>query len=114
MMDESGGAARRGSAWVGGVLAAAGAVAWVLTVNQARSMGTGPGTMGMAFPFFTSMWVAMMAAMMLPALGPQATGEVVSARASIAERLTGALSFGAGFLLPWALYGLLAFLALLG
>ena len=77
-------------------------------------MGSGPGTMGMALPFFAVMWLAMMAAMMLPALGPQAAGEVVSARAAGVSRLAGTLAFGGGFLLPWVAYGLLAYLALLG
>lgn len=103
----------RDVALIWAVLAVAGALAWVITVGQARSMGAGPGTMEMAFPFFTGMWVAMMAAMMLPALGPQA-GEIVSTWRSEAGRLAGTIAFGAGFLVPWAVYGLLAFLALLG
>jgi predicted metal-binding membrane protein len=104
----------RGTASVWAVLAVAGAAAWVLTAGQADSMGSGPGTMGMAFPFFVGMWVAMMAAMMLPAIGPHAADELVVRRAALAERVTGAIAFGSGFLVPWAVYGLLAFVALLG
>jgi predicted metal-binding membrane protein len=99
------------------VLAALGAVAWVVTVREARVMGIGPGTMGMAFPAFTWMWVAMMAAMMLPAIGLLAAGETVglgAARAGRGWRVPGVLAFGAGFLVPWAAYGGLAFTALLG
>jgi predicted metal-binding membrane protein len=97
--------------WV--VLALIGALAWVVAAGEARDMGAGPGTMGMTFPFFLGMWVSMMAAMMLPAIGPQAAGgSIVHARARSAGRLPGVLTFGAGFLLPWAAYGAVAFLAL--
>src|SRR5919197_1336364 len=99
----------RGTAPVWAVLAIAGAAAWIVTAGQAGSMGSGPGTMGMAFPFFVSMWVAMMAAMMLPAIGPHAADEVMTRRPVRVERITGAVAFGAGFLVPWALYGVLAF-----
>jgi predicted metal-binding membrane protein len=99
--------------WV--VLALIGALAWVVAAGEARDMGAGPGTMGMTFPFFLGMWVSMMAAMMLPAIGPQAAGSsIVHARARSAGRLPGVLTFGAGFLLPWAAYGAVAFLALTG
>jgi predicted metal-binding membrane protein len=71
--------------------------------------------MGMAFVGFVGMWVAMMAAMMLPAVGPLAAWETVQARAAVAGRqVVGTLAFGAGFLLPWAAYGALAFAALSG
>jgi predicted metal-binding membrane protein len=56
--------------------------------------------MGMSFPFFIAIWLAMMAAMMLPAIGPAA---------SIDGRIVGGLAFSAGFLMPWALYGVAAF-----
>ena len=100
--------------WV--VLALIGGLAWLVAANEARDMGAGPGTMGMSFPFFLGMWVAMMAAMMLPAIGPQAAGGWIadSRAARAAGRLPGVLAFGAGFLLPWAAYGALAFLAFSG
>lgn len=91
-------------------LAVAGAAAWVPTVLQARTMGAGPGTMGMAFSFFLAMWVAMMAAMMLPALGPSAAAGVAAENRSAG--IPRATAFGAGFLVPWAVYGGLAFAAL--
>lgn len=97
------------------ILALVGGLAWVATVAQARSMGAGPGTMDMTFPFFVVIWVAMMAAMMLPAIGPMAVEETLAAgRVREGSRIPGTLVFGAGFLLPWAAYGGLAFLALLG
>jgi predicted metal-binding membrane protein len=96
------------------LLALIGGAAWIVTVGRARDMGTGPGTMDMAFPLFVGMWVAMMAAMMLPAVGRVAAGETVLAgRARGVEGASSAVAFGAGFLLPWAVYGGLAFLALL-
>ena len=99
--------------WV--VLALLGGVAWLVAANEARDMGVGPGTMGMTFPFFIGMWVSMMAAMMLPAIGPQAAGQSLAyVPASVAGRLPGVLGFGAGFLLPWAAYGAVAFLLLSG
>lgn len=88
------------------VLTAAGAVAWTLTLDQARGMGAEPGTMGMAFPVFVAFWVAMMAAMMLPAIGPSA--------AAMSRRVSRSLAFGVGFLIPWAAYGAAAFLAFVG
>ena len=97
------------------ILVLFGAGAWIFTAVQANQMGAGPGTMGMTFRFFEGMWVVMMAAMMLPALGPQAAREVVAeGRTGSASRLSGALAFGSGFLIPWAAYGLAAFLAAVG
>jgi predicted metal-binding membrane protein len=98
-----------------GVLALLGASAWVVTTAEAHDMGAGPGTMDMTFPFFVGMWLSMMAAMMLPAIGPQAAGgSIAGAAGTVARRIPGVLSFGAGFLLPWAACGLLAFIALNG
>src|SRR2546421_2694736 len=48
------------------------ALAWVITVAQARHMGIEPGTMGMALPLFLLLWLVMMAAMMLPSVAPVA------------------------------------------
>ena len=51
---------RRGSALA--------AVAWAVTVMRARTMGNGPGTMGLALLPFLGLWLVMMAAMMLPSV----------------------------------------------
>jgi predicted metal-binding membrane protein len=104
----------RDAAPVWATLVLAGGVAWIVTVAQARDMGVGPGTMDMAFPLFIGMWGAMMAAMMLPAIGPQAAGETAGGAGSRALRIPYGLSFGLGFLVPWAGYGALAFAALEG
>ena len=91
------------------VLALIGGLAWVVAAAEAWDMGAGPGTMGMTFPFFLGTWVSMMAAMMLPAIGPQAAGGRSLGGRTAAGRLPGVLAFGAGFLLPWAAYGAVAF-----
>jgi predicted metal-binding membrane protein len=114
-LQESGTGSLRQSGPLWALLALVGGAAWVVTVDQARSMGAGPGTMDMAFPLFVGMWVTMMAAMMLPAVGRVAAGEtIIAQRPRAAERVPGVLAFGAGFLVPWAVYGGLAFVALLG
>jgi predicted metal-binding membrane protein len=86
------------------------ALAWTLTARQAIASGNGPGTMGMAFPAFLAMWVAMMVAMMLPSVAPTAMLWVR------ARHVTGlrAVSFVAGYLIAWALYGVAAYAVLLG
>lgn len=116
-MERSGSMASVGRAafplWATLALIAAGS--WALTVSQAGTMGAGPGTMGMAFLFFMGMWVAMMAAMMLPAIGPLAATETAVAHPGAGGfRIPRGIAFAAGFLIPWAAYGALAFLALLG
>jgi predicted metal-binding membrane protein len=95
------------------LLALVGAGAWVYTVTRARAMGVGPGTMDMAVVFFTTMWLAMMAAMMLPAIGRLAAeeGATITGRSTTASLIGPALAFGAGFLVPWAAYGGLAYVA---
>ena len=101
-----------GAAWALIVLVAA--LAWVITVAQARHMGIAPGTMGMALPLFLVLWVLMMAAMMLPSVAPvavtwakgiarQSTGRVRAVRTS---------EFIGGYLLAWTVFGLFAYGAL--
>ncbi|MFN2542967.1 MAG: DUF2182 domain-containing protein [Actinomycetota bacterium] len=99
-----------------GVLVVLAALAWVVTVQQARGMGVGPGTMGMAFPLFISMWVAMMAAMMFPSVAPIAvlwTRSIVK-RAHGLERAMRIGSFLSGYLVAWTAFGAVAFAALIG
>ena len=98
------GRSARDAARAWGALALLAAGCWVVTIHEAHAMGSGPGTMGMAFPLFIAVWLAMMAAMMLPAIGPAATGRSAT--------LPRAMAFGAGFLVPWAAYGAAAFAAL--
>src|SRR5262249_56778578 len=56
--------------WI--AVAALAGVAWVVTILLARSMGNGPGTMGLALPPFLGLWAVMMSAMMLPSVAPVA------------------------------------------
>src|SRR5260370_42486484 len=60
--------ARAPTVW-GFCLASAG-VAWALTIRATTGMGNGPGTMGLGLVGFMPLWVAMMAAMMLPSVAP--------------------------------------------
>ncbi len=101
-------------AWIALVILAA--LAWVVTIDQANGMGAGPGTMGLELPAFILLWIAMMAAMMFPSVAPVA---ILWAR-TIQARSTGALrawrigTFVAGYLVAWAGFGVVAFVALLG
>ena len=92
------------------------AVAWAVTATLGRHMGNGPGTMGLDLLPFLGLWVAMMAAMMLPSVAPVA---VVWARllpgASAGAGGAGRMSlFLGGYLLAWAGFGAVAFAALAG
>ncbi|MFI2410491.1 DUF2182 domain-containing protein [Streptomyces sp. NPDC018947] len=88
--------------------------AWILTVGQARDMGVGPGTMGMAIPLFLVLWVTMTAAMMLPSMAPVALTWVrgIGRRSSGWRRAGRTLEFVGGYLLVWTAFGLLAYAAL--
>src|SRR6516164_7075652 len=95
------------------VLAAA---AWVVTFILARTMGNGPGTMGLALLPFLGLWVVMMAAMMLPSVAPVGvlwTRLITGASAGPARALRMGL-FLSGYLLAWAVAGVAAFAALAG
>ncbi|MEU1283589.1 DUF2182 domain-containing protein [Kitasatospora sp. NPDC005856] len=103
-------------AW--GLIVVIAVLAWVITAGQARDMGIEPGTMGMALPAFLLLWLAMMAAMMLPSVAPVA---VTWAR-GIGRQSTGwaralrTTEFLGGYLVVWTAFGLLAYggLALTG
>ncbi|MEV3990007.1 DUF2182 domain-containing protein [Streptomyces sp. NPDC049837] len=89
-------------------------LAWVLTVGQARHMGVEPGTMGMGVPLFLLLWLAMMAAMMLPSVAPVAItwARGIGRRSTGVTRAARMASFVAGYLLVWTTFGLLAYAAL--
>ncbi|MFC5639374.1 DUF2182 domain-containing protein [Streptomyces bullii] len=88
--------------------------AWALTVGQARGMGVGPGTMGMALPLFLLLWVTMMAAMMLPSMAPVALTWVrgIGRQSSGWRRAARTVEFVAGYLMVWTVFGALAYVAL--
>jgi predicted metal-binding membrane protein len=79
-------------------------------------MGIGPGTMGLTLLAFLALWIVMMAAMMLPSVAPMVIVWVrsVSARATAWQRVNGVAQFLAGYLIVWAAFGLLAYLAFVG
>ncbi|MEV5878346.1 DUF2182 domain-containing protein [Streptomyces sp. NPDC052101] len=90
--------------------------AWVVTITQARGMGVGPGTMGMALPPFLLLWVTMMAAMMLPSMAPVAITWVrgIGRRSPGWIRAARTAVFVCGYLLVWTAFGALAYAALAG
>lgn len=100
--------------WI--ALAALAAAAWAVTIALARSMGNGPGTMGLALLPFLGVWVMMMAAMMFPSVAPVAvlwTRLITGASAGLARAARMSLFIG-GYLLAWAACGAAAFAALAG
>jgi predicted metal-binding membrane protein len=100
-------------AWIALIVLAV--LAWVVTVAQARGMGTGPGTMGLALTAFLALWVAMMAAMMFPSVAPIAIvwSRSIGARSTGLERTWRITQFVAGYLIAWSAYGVVTFGALL-
>jgi len=88
---------------------------WIVTIDQTRGMGTAPGAMGLALPAFIAMWVVMMAAMMFPSVAPIAImwSRTIVARSTGTERAWRISTFVGGYLVAWAAYGVLAYLALL-
>src|SRR3954453_13932387 len=78
------------------VLLAAAAAAWLVTALRMEDMDMGMELGGLGW--FAVTWVAMMAAMMLPALGP----------AVVRQRGSSAL-FVASYLIPWAAFGALGY-----
>lgn len=87
------------------------ALAWLLTVDQSRDMGVGPGTMGMGLPLFLLLWLAMMIAMMFPSVAPVAITWVrgISRRSDGAVRAARIAGFTSGYLLAWTAFGLVAY-----
>jgi predicted metal-binding membrane protein len=100
-------------AW--GVFIVLAALAWVATIRQASGMGIEAGTMGMVLPLFLVMLVLMMAAMMFPSVAPVSIRWVraIARRADAGSRGLRMALFVSGYLIAWASYGLLAFVALM-
>src|SRR5215468_3396568 len=100
--------------WI--AVAALAAVAWVVTILLARSMGNGPGTMGLALLPFLGLWVVMMSAMMLPSVAPVAVlwTRLISGASAGFGRVTRMSMFLGGYLLVWTAFGAVAFAALTG
>ncbi len=95
------------AAVVGGLLAAAG-LAWWSTAARMQGMDAVPGTDLGTVGWFTVTWAVMMAAMMLPSLGPAAAA-ATAARRHVPSRT---VLFAGGYLLVWTLAGLAVYGAL--
>jgi len=95
--------------WI--VLLALAALAWWVTVQQARSMGNGGGTMGVALLPFVGLWILMMAAMMLPSVAPVAVlwTRSIAGTSSGARRAVRLTEFVTGYLVAWAGFGVIAY-----
>jgi predicted metal-binding membrane protein len=87
------------------VLAGA-ALAWWLTVQRMSGMEAGPGTSLGTLGWFTGSWVLMMAAMMLPSFAPTLAAYVAATGSTRSGRW---VAFACGYLLAWALAGVLAY-----
>jgi predicted metal-binding membrane protein len=89
------------------------AVAWVATADRMAGMDMGPGTDPGTLGFFVISWLVMMAAMMFPSITPMV---LVFARIGSRRRERGAVDeavstwiFVVGYLLVWAVFGVLAY-----
>ena len=99
-------------AWVALLLAAS--LAWRQTLAEARcmqAMDTRGATMGLAAVPFIVMWTSMMAAMMLPSVGPVASvwAQVIARAPCTVARAWRTVAFVLGYLLAWSISGLAAF-----
>ncbi len=73
---------------------------WVIAVRQMRGMDMGVATQLGSFGFFVTVWVSMMAAMMLPGAAP-----AVVRHAHASGRLSAVPLFVGSYLAVWALVG---------
>jgi len=80
------------------------AAAWIVTVRQMHGMDMGVATRLGSFAFFEALWVAMMAAMMLPGAVP-----AVWSRAHANGPVRAVLLFVASYLAVWTLVGVLVY-----
>jgi predicted metal-binding membrane protein len=83
------------------------AVGWVWSVHQMGGMDAGPWTSLGSLGWFLGIWVVMMAAMMLPSVAPTIAlyTRVTKAGTPLAPWL-----FAGGYLVIWAVAGVLAYL----
>ena len=102
----SGLAAARAHIGLVALLFALAGTGWWSTVDRMRGMDAGPWTGLGTLGWFLGVWVVMMAAMMFPSVAPTVAlySRMTRARSRLAPLL-----FAAGYLVPWAAAGLLAF-----
>jgi predicted metal-binding membrane protein len=82
------------------------ALAWWWTADRMDGMDRGPWTSLGALDWFLGIWIAMMAAMMLPSAIPAVT---LYARLARDRTAVAPLAFAAGYLAVWVAAGLVAF-----
>ena len=80
------------------------AAAWIVAVQQMRGMDMGVATELGSFQFFLAVWVAMMAAMMLPGALPALVDRARSDRPALTVPL-----FAVSYLAVWTLMGLVVY-----
>jgi len=85
-------------------LLACAAVAWLITIRQAGSMGTG-GVRMLSAGLFLITWLVMMVAMMFPSVAPM-TLAFASVTRSRGEGYLPTAAFVLGYILVWAVSGL--------
>jgi predicted metal-binding membrane protein len=102
------------TAWPVILLVTLAAGCWAVTVKRMHGMDMGPGTALGGLGWFAVVWITMMAAMMLPSLSPMAVAYARAAPRGQGRSTAGTLSFAAGYLLPWAVFGLLAYVLIDG
>jgi len=100
----------RGQIALAGILLGLAAVGWIFTDVRMRGMDAGPGTDLGALGFYISAWVVMTAAMMFPSIVPMVlTYARVAAGLRERGRSGSTSTFVGGYLVSWAIYGLLAY-----
>src|SRR4051794_6807180 len=99
-----------------GALIALAAIAWWATDLRMAGMDAGPGTDPGALGFYVTTWVVMMAAMMFPSIAPMVLMYVGLQRGRRAKGLAAPVGatacFVAGYLLIWAVVGLVGYAVL--
>jgi predicted metal-binding membrane protein len=91
------------------ILVAIAAGCWAVTVQRMQGMDMGPGTDLGGLGWFAVVWLTMMAAMMLPSLSPMAVAYARAAGRGQGRSIARTIVFAAGYLLPWVVFGVLAY-----
>ena len=94
-------------------LVAVAGLGWLLTGEWMAGMDEGPGTDPGSLGFYVSVWIVMMAAMMLPSAAPMVVvhSAVQRRRREIGRdgKVGGSIAFVGGYLVVWAAFGVVAY-----
>jgi hypothetical protein len=86
---------------------------WLLTDERMAGMDEGPGTDPGSLGFYVSVWIAMMAAMMLPSAAPMVVvhSAVQRRRRELGRdgKVGGSVAFVGGYLVVWTAFGVMAY-----